>query len=97
MALDTASSTLPAGRLCVKIHCSWAAAFIVTDPVSGATTPLGRLIFGLLVGVLTVLIRVFGGFPDAVAFAVLIMNIAVPFIDQYTQPRVFGHKGGNRA
>jgi len=74
-----------------------AAAFIVTDPVSGATTPLGRLIFGLLVGVLTVLIRVFGGFPDAVAFAVLIMNIAVPFIDQYTQPRVFGHKGGNRA
>ncbi|WP_174875627.1 RnfABCDGE type electron transport complex subunit D [Vogesella oryzae] len=74
-----------------------AAMFIVTDPVSGSTTPRGRLIFGGLVGVLTVLIRVFGGFPDAVAFAVLIMNIAVPFIDQYTQPTVFGHKGGRRA
>lgn len=74
-----------------------AAGFIVTDPVSGSTTPLGRLIFGFLVGVLVVVIRVFGGFPDAVAFAVLIMNMAVPFIDQTTQPRVFGRKGGRHA
>lgn len=72
-----------------------AAAFIVTDPVSCPTTPIGRLIFGFLVGVLVYVIRVFGGYPDAVAFAVLIMNIATPFIDQATQPRVFG-RGGSR-
>jgi electron transport complex protein RnfD len=65
--------------------------FIATDPVTGPTTPVGRLIFAVLIGMLTYIIRVFGGFPDGVAFAVLIMNIAVPFIDQYTQPSVFGH------
>ncbi|MCW3479302.1 RnfABCDGE type electron transport complex subunit D [Neisseriaceae bacterium JH1-16] len=74
-----------------------AAFFIVTDPVTAPTTPRGRLIFGFLVGVLTYVIRVFGGFPDSVAFAVLIMNIAVPFIDHTTQPPVFGakRKGGS--
>jgi electron transport complex protein RnfD len=45
-----------------------------------------------LAGVLTYMIRVFGAYPDGVAFAVLIMNIATPFIDQYTQPPVFGRK-----
>ena len=64
--------------------------FIVTDPVTSPTTGRGQLIFGLLTGILLYLIRVFGGFPDAVAFAVLIMNIAVPLIDQLTQPPVFG-------
>lgn len=64
--------------------------FIATDPVSSSTTPNGRLIYGFLIGVLVVIIRVFGGYPDGVAFAVLLMNIAVPLIDSYTQPRVFG-------
>ena len=64
--------------------------FIVTDPVSGSTTPKGRIIFGVLIGFWTVLIRTFGGYPDAVAFAVLLMNIAVPLIDYYTQPRTYG-------
>ncbi|KZE25928.1 RnfABCDGE type electron transport complex subunit D [Crenobacter luteus] len=73
------------------------AGFIVTDPVSGPTTPRGRLIFGFLVGVLVYVIRVFGGFPDSIAFAVLIMNIAVPFIDHTTRPPVFGAKKGGRA
>ncbi|BCL76248.1 electron transport complex subunit D [Jeongeupia sp. HS-3] len=67
--------------------------FIITDPVSGPTTKRGRLIYGALIGLLTYLIRVFGGYPDGVAFAVLIMNLAAPFIDQYTQPKVFGRKG----
>ncbi|MBM3116617.1 RnfABCDGE type electron transport complex subunit D [Jeongeupia naejangsanensis] len=67
--------------------------FIITDPVSGPTTPRGRLIYGALIGVLVYVIRVFGGYPDGVAFAVLIMNLAAPFIDQYTQPKVFGRKG----
>lgn len=66
--------------------------FIVTDPVSGPTTPRGKLYFAAGAGVLTYLIRVYGGYPDGVAFAVLIMNMCVPLIDAYTQPRVFGHK-----
>ncbi len=65
--------------------------FIITDPVSGPTTPKGKLIFAAGVGVLTYLIRVYGGYPDGVAFAVLFFNICVPLIDAYTQPRVFGH------
>ena len=66
--------------------------FIATDPVSGPTTPRGKLIFAAGIGALTYVIRVFGGYPDGVAFAVLLMNICVPLIDAYTQPRVFGHE-----
>ena len=64
--------------------------FIATDPVSGATTPRGKLIFGLGAGFLTMAIRTWGGFPDGVAFAILLMNICVPLIDQYTQPLIYG-------
>lgn len=64
--------------------------FIATDPVSASTTPRGRLIYGAGIGLLTFLIRTLGGFPDGVAFAVLLMNIAAPTIDQYTPPRAFG-------
>lgn len=66
--------------------------FIITDPVSGPTTPKGKLYFAAGVGLLTYLIRVYGGYPDGVAFAVLLMNMCVPLIDALTQPRVFGHK-----
>jgi len=65
--------------------------FIATDPVSAATTPRGRLYYGAGIGVLTFVIRTWGGYPDGVAFAVLLMNMAAPTIDYYTQPRVFGH------
>jgi len=65
--------------------------FIATDYVTGPTTPKGKLIFGTGVGILEYMIRVFGGYPDGVAFSILIMNAAVPLIDAYTQPRVFGH------
>ncbi len=68
--------------------------FIITDPISGPTTPRGKLYFAAGAGVLTYLIRVYGGYPDGVAFAVLFMNMCVPLIDAYTQPRVFGHKKG---
>jgi electron transport complex protein RnfD len=67
--------------------------FIATDPVSASTTPRGRLIFGAGIGILTFLIRTWGGYPDGMAFAVLLMNMAAPTIDHYTQPRVFGHRG----
>lgn len=66
--------------------------FIATDPVSGATTPRGKLIFAAAIGVLAYLIRVFGAFPDGIAFAVLILNMCVPLIDMYTQPPIFGEK-----
>ncbi|KZW99798.1 electron transporter RnfD [Pseudoalteromonas luteoviolacea] len=65
--------------------------FIATDPVSASTTNLGRLIYGALIGLLVYLIRQFGGYPDAIAFSVLLMNMAVPLIDHYTQPRTYGH------
>ena len=65
--------------------------FIITDPVSSAVSNRGRLVFGGLIGVLIYLIRTLGNYPDALAFAVLIMNFAAPFIDHYTQPRSYGH------
>ncbi|MEG3113192.1 electron transport complex subunit RsxD [Pantoea sp. T14] len=65
--------------------------FIATDPVTASTTNRGRLIYGALIGLLVWLIRSFGGYPDGVAFAVLLANICVPLIDYYTQPRVYGH------
>jgi electron transport complex protein RnfD len=71
--------------------------FIVTDPISGATSNKGRLIFGAGVGLLTFVIRAWGSYPDAVAFAVLLMNFAAPFIDNYTLPRTYGHKAPRRA
>jgi electron transport complex protein RnfD len=65
--------------------------FIATDPVSASTTPRGQLYYGLGVGILTYVIRTWGGYPDGVAFAVLLMNMAAPTLDYYTRPRVFGH------
>lgn len=64
--------------------------FIATDPVSGCTSTRGRLVFGAGVGILTLVIRRWGGYPDGVAFAVLLMNMAAPLIDRYTRPRIFG-------
>ena len=65
--------------------------FIATDPVSGCTSGRGRMLFGAGVGVFTLVIRRWGGYPDGVAFAVLLMNMAAPLIDRYTRPRIFGH------
>jgi electron transport complex protein RnfD len=66
--------------------------FIITDPVSGPTTPRGKIFFAFGVALLVYLIRVFGGYPEGVAFAVIFMNICVPLIDSLTQPKVFGHE-----
>lgn len=65
--------------------------FIITDPVSCATSNRGKLVFGAGVGLLVYLIRTWGNYPDAVAFATLLMNFAAPFIDHYTKPRTYGH------
>lgn len=71
--------------------------FIITDPVSSAVSNKGRLIFGGLAGLLIYVIRVWGNYPDAVAFAVLLVNFAAPFIDYYTLPKTYGHNKPGRA
>ncbi len=65
--------------------------FIATDPVTAATTEKGRFIYALGIGVLVYVIRTWGGYPEGVAFAVLLMNMAAPLIDHYTKPRTYGH------
>ncbi len=70
--------------------------FIATDPVTSATSNRGKIYFGIGIGLLIFIIRGWGGYPDAVAFAVLLMNLTAPFIDQYTQPRTYGHARANR-
>lgn len=69
-----------------------AAFFIATDPVSASTTPRGRLIYGAGIGALIFIIRQWGGYPDGIAFSVLLMNMAAPLIDYYTVPAAFGNK-----
>jgi electron transport complex protein RnfD len=61
--------------------------FIVTEPISGAKSPLARLLFGAGVGLLTYLIRTWGGYPDGVAFAVLLMNLCVPALERFAASR----------
>ncbi len=65
--------------------------FIATDPVTASTTPVGRLIFGAGCGLLIYVIRSWGGYPDGVAFAVLLMNLSAPLIDHFSQPRITGY------
>ncbi|MGI9247746.1 MAG: RnfABCDGE type electron transport complex subunit D [Woeseiaceae bacterium] len=72
--------------------------FIATDPVSAATSPKGRLVFGFGIGFLIYCIRTWGSYADGVAFAVLIMNMAVPAIDYLTRPPIVGHdRRGDRS
>jgi hypothetical protein len=91
LGLIDPSRTPPRFHLCHRRRHA-GAFFIVTDPVSGATTPRGKLIFAAGIALLTWIIRTFGAYPDGIAFAVLLMNICVPLIDMKTQPPVFGHK-----
>lgn len=75
--------------------------FIATDPVSSATSRRGKLLYGAGIGVLIILIRHLGGYPDAVAFAVLLMNLCVPLLDTVSVPRPVGqstaHSGTKRS
>ncbi|CAN0434238.1 unnamed protein product [Ectocarpus sp. 12 AP-2014] len=66
--------------------------FIATDPVSAASSRRGKLIYGAGIGALVIIIRTFGGYPDAVAFAVLLMNLCVPLLDIYSVPRPTGQQ-----
>ncbi|XSG84976.1 MAG: RnfABCDGE type electron transport complex subunit D [Methylohalobius sp. ZOD2] len=64
--------------------------FIATDPVTSPSSPRGKLIFGTGCGALIWLIRTFGGYPEGLAFAVVIMNALTPVIDHYVRPRIYG-------
>jgi electron transport complex protein RnfD len=66
------------------------AMFMATDMVASPVTPLGSLIYGLLIGVVTVVIRLFGGLNEGVMYAILLANALSPLISDWTQPRVFG-------
>jgi electron transport complex protein RnfD len=96
---DSGSSTSPGSALMHLFSGAsmFGAFFILTDPVSSAVSNRGRLIYGALIGVLVYIIRAWGNYPDAIAFAVLIANFAAPFIDNYTLPRTYGHTDRRRA
>jgi electron transport complex protein RnfD len=69
------------------------AVYMATDPVTSPVTTVGRWIFGAGIGLLVVVIRLWGGLAEGVMYAILIMNALVPFINRATQPRVFGTGG----
>ncbi len=76
--------------ICSAARAMLGAFFIATDPVSAAATVRGRLIYGAGIGLLIYTLRTWGAYPDGVAFSVLLMNGAVPLIDRYTRPRIYG-------
>ncbi len=74
------------------------AIFMATDYVTSPATPLGKIVFGVFAGIITVLIRLWGAYPEGVSFAILLANILNPYIDIWTARRVFGSKrfGGKK-
>ena len=64
--------------------------FMATDYSSSPITPKGQIIFGIGCGLITSIIRLYGGYPEGVSYSILLMNVATPLIDKYTSPKVFG-------
>jgi electron transport complex protein RnfD len=71
--------------------------FMATDYVTSPITGKGRWIFAVGCGVLTVVIRLWGGYPEGVSYSILLMNVATPLIDRFTRPRLFGQVGKAKA
>lgn len=69
-----------------------AAIFMITDYSSSPMSPKGQIVYALGAALLTVVIRIYGGYPEGVSFAIIIMNVCVPLIDKLIRPRVFGVK-----
>jgi len=67
------------------------ALFMATDPVSAPVTPMGMWLFGFLIAAMTIIIRLFGGLPEGIMYAILFANASVPLIEAIAQPRKFGH------
>lgn len=68
--------------------------FMATDMVTTPVTKSGRLVFGIGAGLLVVIIRLYGGYPEGVLFSILLMNTFTPIIDRYTRPRIYGEVKG---
>lgn len=66
------------------------AIYMATDYASSPVTPKGQVIYALGCGIITTVIRLYGGYPEGVSYSILLMNVAAPLIDKYTSPRVFG-------
>ena len=64
--------------------------FMATDYASSPVTPKGQILFAIGCGIITTLIRIFGGYPEGVSYSILIMNLAVPLIERFTEPKIFG-------
>jgi electron transport complex protein RnfD len=64
--------------------------YMATDLVTSPVSPKGRIIFGAGCGILTMVIRIFGGYPEGVSFAILLMNCTTPLLDRYARPKPFG-------
>ena len=64
--------------------------FMATDMVTTPSSPLGQWIFGFGCGLLTIVIRLVGGYPEGVSYSILLMNLVTPLLDRYTKPKVFG-------
>lgn len=71
--------------------------FMATDYVSSPTSPLGQAIYAVGCGLMTMIIRLFGGYPEGVSYSILLMNVAAPLIERYTKPRVYGVKKEKKA
>lgn len=75
--------------------------FMLTDYTTSPVTPKGQIIYAALAGLITAVIRAFGGYPEGVSYSILLANLVVPIIEKYTMPKVFGvsyekNKGASR-
>jgi electron transport complex protein RnfD len=66
------------------------AIFMATDYVTSPMTPKGMIIYGIGIGVITMIIRMWGAYPEGMSFAILLMNAVTPLINKYVKPRRFG-------
>ncbi len=67
--------------------------FMATDYVTSPITPVGQIVFGVLLGILTGVFRIFGGSAEGVSYAIILGNLFVPLIEKFTLPRAFGKEG----
>jgi electron transport complex protein RnfD len=64
--------------------------YMATDYATSPVSPKGQIIMGVGCGILTAVIRIYGGYPEGVSYSILLMNVAAPLIDKYTMPKIFG-------
>lgn len=87
---------MPAGAHLLSGGALLCAFFIATDYVTSPNAPFGQWIYAVGAGLLTWLIRTWGGYPEGVAFAILLMNAATPLLDLWARPRIFGRRVGGK-